>query len=345
MTSPPRPGPVPPGAAAVPGGARGSVPVGALLDPAPTRVMGIVNVTPDSFSDGGRWASHEDAIARAQALIDRGADLVDVGGESTRPGSTRVPVEAEIERVVPVIRELAGRGIVVSVDTINSSTALAAVDAGARIVNDVSGGLHDPQMHAVVADLDVLYVLQHWRGTPDTMNDHAVYDDVVAEVRRELTQRMEEAAAAGLPHERIVLDPGLGFAKNPAHNWALLAHLDALQSLGRPVLIGASRKRFVAGVVPARLAADAGARDHATDAITVLCAQAGVWGVRVHEVAGSVDAVRVVRAVRAASGSSSGTRAGCPSGAAPRDPSGAAPRDPSRTPMSPAVPTSMGEAR
>ena len=271
-----------------------------LLEPAPTRVMGIVNVTPDSFSDGGRYASTEAAVERAQALVDRGAGIVDVGGESTRPGSQRVPAEEEIARVVPVVRELAARGIAVSVDTINAATARAAAEAGAAIVNDVSGGLYDPDMHATVADLDVAYLLQHWRGTPDTMNDHAVYDDVVADVCRELTDRLTEAVAAGIPERRIILDPGLGFAKNAAHNWALLARLDALQALGRPLLIGASRKRFVAGVVPGHLAADPAERDRATDAITALCAQQRVWGVRVHEVAGSVDAVRVVEAVRAA---------------------------------------------
>lgn len=272
--------------------------------------MGILNVTPDSFSDGGRWASHDAAIARGLALLERGADLIDVGGESTRPGSVRVDPAQERRRVVDVVRELSQRGAAVSVDTLHASTARAVVGAGALIVNDVSGGLYDPDMLATVADTGAIYVLQHWRGTPQTMNSLAVYDDVVAEVRGELEARYEAALAAGVPAERIVLDPGLGFAKNAEHNWAVLAHLDAFASLGRPLLVGASRKRFVADVVSAASVSDPAARDHATAAITVLCAQAGVWGVRVHEVAGSVDAVRVVEAVAAASATSRSARAG-----------------------------------
>ena len=268
-----------------------------VLSPAPTRVMGIVNVTPDSFSDGGRWADADAAIARGLGLWERGADLLDIGGDSTRPGSVRVPPEEEQRRVVPVVRELATAGVPISVDTLNASTARAVVDAGALIVNDVSGGLYDAAMAATVAETDAVYLIQHWRGTPETMNSLAVYDDVVAEVCAELTARLDAALAAGVRPERIVLDPGLGFAKNAAHNWRVLARLDAFTRLGFPILVGASRKRFLADIPPS---AEPLARDDATAAITALCAQAGVWAVRVHEVAASLDAVRVVEAVRAA---------------------------------------------
>lgn len=264
--------------------------------------MGILNVTPDSFSDGGEWFDRDAAVARGLELLDQGADIVDVGGESTRPGAADVPPEVERERVVPVVRALVAAGGTISIDTIHASTARAAVEAGATIVNDVAGGLADPDMLAAVAQSAAQYVVGHWRGNPRTMTSLADYDDVVAQVRDELAFRVDDALAAGIPGERIVIDPGLGFAKNGEHNWQLLAHLDRFTSLGHPVLVGASRKRFLADVVDARVAADPQARDVATAAISALCAREGVWGVRVHDVAASLDAVRVGAAWRAAAG-------------------------------------------
>ena len=250
-----------------------------------TRVMGIVNVTPDSFSD----AHLHDAVAHAHQLLADGADLVDVGGESTRPGASRVPCEVELERVLPVVSALAGDGAVVSVDTTRAVVARAAVDAGAVMVNDVSGGLADPEMLSVVAELGVPYVAMHSRGPSADMQTRAMYDDVVHDVCAELSVRRDAAAAAGV--QDVVLDPGLGFAKNADHNWALLRSLPALMSLDRPLLVGASRKAFLGVLLEGRPAAD---RDAATSAVTTLAAAAGVWGVRVHDVASSADAVRVV---------------------------------------------------
>ena len=250
-----------------------------------TRVMGILNVTPDSFSD----AHLHDAVAHGQRLLADGADLVDVGGESTRPGAARVPAEVEIERVLPVVRELAALGAAVSVDTTRAAVARVAVEAGAVLVNDVSGGLADPEMLPTVAALGVPYVAMHWRGPSADMQSKAVYDDVVADVCASLAERRDAAEAAGVAD--VVLDPGLGFAKNAEHNWALLRALPALQSLGRPVLIGASRKAFLGALLDGRAAAG---RDAASTAITAHAAAAGVWGVRVHDVASSADAVRVV---------------------------------------------------
>ncbi len=264
--------------------------------------MGVVNVTPDSFSDGGRWDRPDAALRRARELLAQGADVLDVGGESTRPGSERVAPDVEIDRVLPVVTELAGDGAVVSVDTVHAETAEACLRAGAAVVNDVSGGLADPEILAVTARHGACYVLGHWRGDPATMNELAVYDDVVTEVRGELTARVAAALAAGLDPELLVLDPGLGFAKDAAHNWQLLAHLDRLQALGYPVLVGASRKRFLGTL----LACDDGTpaapleRDAATAAVSALAAAAGAWGVRVHEVPGSRDAVRVAAALTAA---------------------------------------------
>jgi dihydropteroate synthase len=264
--------------------------------------MGVVNVTPDSFSDGGRWFEPEAAVAHGHALLDAGADLLDVGGESTRPGAGRVPVEDELARVLPVVRALVSDGAVVSVDTTRSRVAREAVEAGAVVVNDVSGGLADPAMHRTVAGLGVVYVAMHWRGHADVMDANAVYDDVVADVRRELGRRLEELALAGVAPERVVLDPGLGFAKSGQDNWPLLAHLDSITSLGRPVLVGASRKRFLGHLLAGADGAPAPAsrRDGATAAVSALAAQAGAWCVRVHEVAGSADAVRVAAAWTAA---------------------------------------------
>jgi dihydropteroate synthase len=249
--------------------------------------MGIVNVTPDSFSD----AHLHDAIEHGRRLLGEGADLIDVGGESTRPGAERVPIEVELDRVLPVIRGLATEGAVLSVDTTRARVASAAVEAGAVMVNDVSGGLADDQMLTTVASLQVPYVAMHWRGHSADMQTRAVYDDVVADVCAELAARRDAAQAAGVTD--VVLDPGLGFAKNADHNWALLRALPELSGLGRPLLVGASRKAFLGALLDGRPAAD---RDAASTAVTVLAAQAGAWGVRVHDVASSADAVRVVAA-------------------------------------------------
>lgn len=246
------------------------------------QILGILNVTPDSFSDGGRWSDLDAAIEQATALHEQGADIIDVGGESTRPGAGRVSAEEELERVLPVIRELAHRDIRVSIDTMNSVTAAAAVEAGADIVNDVSGGLADPEMYRVVAATGAHYVAMHWRAHSSTMQDAAHYTDVVAEVRHELTTRLAEAIVWGIDPGKLIVDPGLGFSKTADHNWALLAALPDLVTLGFPVLVGASRKGFLAeftaeGAPPAH-------RDRATATISALSAQAGAWGVRVHNV-------------------------------------------------------------
>ncbi len=260
-------------------------------------LMGVVNVTPDSFSDGGRWATTDAAIAHGRDLVADGADILDIGGESTRPGATRPLVEEELGRVVPVIRALSDDGVVVSVDTMRAEVAAEAVAAGATIVNDVSGGLADPRILDVVADSDATYVCMHWRAHSDRMTDFAVYDapgGVLAAVRDELGQRVDAALAAGVPDERIVLDPGLGFAKKPAHNWRLLAGIPVLQSLGFRVLVGASRKSFL-GTLLADRAGDprpVDDREDATTALTVLLAQQRVWGLRVHDVRASHDALR-----------------------------------------------------
>jgi dihydropteroate synthase len=276
-----------------------------MLHPAPlpdaltaldrTLVMGVVNVTPDSFSDGGMWFTADAAVAHGLELLARGADILDVGGESTRPGAARVPVDEERRRVLPVVRALAAAGAVVSVDTTRPEVAAEAVGAGALIVNDVSGGLADAGMRRVVAETGVVYVAMHWRGPSDVMDALAVYDDVVRDVRDELARRLDELVAAGVRAEQVVLDPGLGFAKPGRDNWPLLARIDVLQALGRPVLVGASRKRFLGHLLAGAdgVPAVPPARDLATAAVSALCAAARVWCVRVHDVPGSVDAVRV----------------------------------------------------
>ena len=282
-----------------PGPADARARVAGLAGVGRTLVMGIVNVTPDSFSDGGRWLAPEVAVAHGRRLRDEGADILDIGGESTRPGSEAVPVDVEIDRVRPVAAALVAEGAVVSVDTLHAETAEACLRVGAAFVNDVSGGLVDPEILAVTARNEAGYILGHLRGEPATMNDHAVYADVVGEVRSELSARVQAALAAGVDPDLLVLDPGLGFAKAGVHNWELLAGLDALMALGHPVLVGASRKRFLGSL----LAGDDGtppdppARDRATAAVTALVAAAGAWGVRVHDVRGSVDAVRVAAAL------------------------------------------------
>lgn len=271
-----------------------------------TLVMGIVNVTPDSFSDGGKWLAPESALAHARRLAAEGADLLDVGGESTRPGSRRVDAATECDRVLGVIRDLAAEGHAVSVDTVNAVTAHAAIAAGASMVNDVSGSLADPDMGRVIADAGVPYVVQHWRGTPETMAGLADYGDVVADVIAELRQRLEGLFAAGVRPEQVILDPGLGFAKDAGHNWRILAHLDRFEELGFPLLVGASRKRFLADVVRPDLAHLPVERDPATAAITALLARRRIWGVRVHDVRSSRDAVRVAEALIAAEGEGDG---------------------------------------
>ncbi|MFF4384755.1 dihydropteroate synthase [Kitasatospora sp. NPDC001547] len=262
-------------------------------------VMGVVNVTPDSFSDGGMWHDPAKAIAHGLALRARGADLVDVGGESTRPGSRRVPEAEELRRVIPVVRELADAGVTVSVDTMRASVAERAVEAGAAIVNDVSGGLADPAMARVVAETGAPFVVMHWRGQSADMDRLAVYDDVVRDVVAELGERVDALLAAGVKEDQLILDPGLGFAKTAEHNWALLGRLDALTALGRPVLVAASRKRFLGTLLADPATGElrpARERDDATAAVSVLSARAGAWAVRVHDVAGTADAVRVVAA-------------------------------------------------
>jgi dihydropteroate synthase len=266
--------------------------------------MGVVNVTPDSFSDGGRWFEPEAAIAHGIRLLAEGADILDIGGESTRPGAQRVPIEEELRRVIPVIRELAAGDAVVSVDTMRAEVADAALAAGAAMVNDVSGGLADPAMAGLVAEAGVPYVAMHWRAPSAEMESRAVYDDVVTDVRAELATRLEQLAEAGVEPQQVVLDPGLGFAKNAAHNWALLADLDALHALGRPLMLGASRKRFLGTLLaaPDGEPAPVEDRDAATAAISTLAGLAGVWCVRVHEVRPSVDAVRVAETILACRG-------------------------------------------
>ncbi|GGK96778.1 dihydropteroate synthase [Planomonospora parontospora] len=265
-------------------------------------MMGVVNVTPDSFSDGGRWFDRSAAVRHGLELVEQGADIVDVGGESTRPGAARVSLEEELARVEPVIRELSRQGVTVSVDTMRAEVARAAVDAGARLVNDVSGGLADPEMPRVVAASGVAYVVMHWRGHSHTMQSRAVYGDVVTEVCDELAKRVASVLAEGVAEEQIVLDPGLGFSKNPEHNWALVAATERLAGLGRPLLIGASRKRFLGRLLagPDGAPRPFGDSDAATLAVTALAARAGAWCVRVHDVRPNADAVRVVAAVEGA---------------------------------------------
>jgi dihydropteroate synthase len=264
------------------------------------RVMGIVNVTPDSFSDGGRWDTTERAVAHGLQLLGDGADVLDIGGESTRPGATRPLVAEELGRVVPVIRELVAAGASVSVDTMRSEVAEAALAAGARTVNDVSGGLADQRVLEVVADHGATYVAMHWRAHADRMRDFTDYspDGVVATVRRELAERLDAALAAGIDHGRIVLDPGLGFAKTAEHNWQLLASLDLLEPLGCPLLVGASRKSFLGlllGVDGVPRPVDE--REHAHAALVALLAARGVDCLRVHDVRATRDALAVAEAM------------------------------------------------
>jgi dihydropteroate synthase len=267
-------------------------------------VVGVLNVTPDSFSDGGAFLDVDAAVAHGAEMAALGADIVVVGGESTRPGAQRVDAADEARRVLPVVRSLLASGVPVSIDTMRASTAAAAIEAGACLVNDVSGGLADPDMALVVADARVPFVAMHWRGHSADMASRAVYDDVVVEVIDELRARLDGLCSHGVDLDRVAVDPGLGFAKEAQHSWTLLARLPELHVLGRPVLVGASRKGFLG-----TLLADAAGRprpaqdrDDATTALSALIALAGAWAVRVHDVAPTADAVRVVAAVRAAAG-------------------------------------------
>jgi dihydropteroate synthase len=258
--------------------------------------MGVVNVTPDSFSDGGRFHGVDDAVSHGMSLIAQGADLLDIGGESTRPGATRPLVAEELARVVPVLTALAHGGALLSVDTMRAEVAEAALAAGATVVNDVSGGLADPDILRVVAEHDAAYVAMHWRGHADTMQQRASYADVVGEVCAELRQRVEDAVAAGVSPDRIAVDPGIGFAKTAGHNWQLLAHLDDLDDLGFPILVGSSRKSFLGALLAdpdghPRPVLD---REDANVALTTVAALLGVWAVRVHQARASADALKVV---------------------------------------------------
>ncbi len=269
--------------------------VAGLPQPGRCLVMGIINVTPDSFSDGGQWLEADRAIAHGRELMSHGADILDVGGESTRPGAIRPDPDEELDRVIPVVSGLTQAGAVVTIDTMRSEVARAAVKAGAAGVNDVSGGLADPAMLRTVADLGVAMICMHWRGHSTRMQDLATYDDVVGDVISELSRRVDAAVAAGVAREHLAIDPGLGFAKTADHNWALLAALDRLVAVGLPVVVGASRKAFLGALLDdgAGQPRPPAGRDDATAAVSGLAATRGVWCVRVHDVRRSRDAVAV----------------------------------------------------
>ena len=258
-------------------------------------IMGVLNVTPDSFSDGGRYLDSESAVAHGELLFSQGADIVDVGGESTRPGARRISAEEEQSRVIPVVSALAHGGITTSVDTMRAETARAAVEAGASIVNDVSGGQADPQMYRTVADLDCTYVVMHWRAHSVAMDEHATYAHAGRESLEETLTCVRAAVAAGVNPDRIIIDPGLGFAKDAQHNWDILSDLGLWRATGFRLLVGASRKRFLGALL-----ADAQGeprpvdhRDAATAALSLLVAQSGAWGLRVHDVVSTCDALKV----------------------------------------------------
>jgi dihydropteroate synthase len=263
-----------------------------------TLVMGVVNVTPDSFSDGGVWFEPDAALAHGREVLADGADIIDVGGESTRPGADRPSVEEELRRVIPVVRDLADQGAVVSVDTMRASVAAAAIEAGAGIINDVSGGLADPDMVPLVREAGVPYIAQHWRGHSVDMQTRAEYDNVVEDVCAELASRRDALLGAGLNEDLLVLDPGLGFAKTADHNWAILAALPHFHELGHPILLGASRKAFLGrvGRAPGDDPRPPRDRDIETTATSVMAGMAGMWCVRVHDVKSTVRALGVVAA-------------------------------------------------
>ncbi|MDO4241830.1 MAG: dihydropteroate synthase [Microbacteriaceae bacterium] len=269
-----------------------------LLTSGSTRIVGILNMTPDSFSDGGKYLDPAAALQQAQQMIAAGASIIDVGGESTRPGAVRVDPTEEQARIIDTVRELAEAGITVSVDTINASTAALALAAGAQIINDVSGGLHDPEMYAAVAEAGACYIAGHWRGFPSPTHSRSDYDDVAAEVADALAQIVENAVAAGITRDKIVIDPGLGFDKTGPQCWEILRRLEVLQGVGRPLLIGASRKRMLAEVLENATgnAGEPAERDLATAVVSAFCAAQLVWGVRVHNVAATQQALAVAGA-------------------------------------------------
>ena len=257
-----------------------------------TKIMGILNVTVDSFSDGGKYLDTDSAVKHGVAMMEQGADIIDIGGESTRPGAQRVSVEEEQLRVLPVIGSLVRAGAVVSIDTMNAATAILAIERGAQYVNDVSGGLADFFMPKVVAQSDATFIASHWRGHSVDMDNRALYKDAPTDITRELSERVDALLAEGMKPEKLILDPGLGFAKNSEHNWQMLGRLDELKALGFPLLVGASRKRFLASLLPEDATVED--RDSASVAVSVLAAQAGVWAVRVHDVARTASALRVL---------------------------------------------------
>ena len=266
-------------------------------------VMGVLNTTPDSFSDGGKYVTLETAMAQAAEMVDAGANIIDVGGESTRPGAERVSVEEEQRRVIEVIRSIKSNyKILVSIDTMNAATAAAAIEAGADIINDVSGGLADDAMFAVAAQSQKHIVISHWRGFSTEMDSLNDYENVAKDVANELQKRIDTALAAGVTREQIIVDPGLGFAKDAEQNWQLVANLNELEKLGYPILVGASRKRFIAAALDELnpTSVSNGRRDMATAVLTALLLQRKLWGVRVHDVQGTVDAIAMVSALRSA---------------------------------------------
>ena len=269
-------------------------------------VMGVLNVTPDSFSDGGQFSAEEDAVNHARLLIAAGSNIIDIGGESTRPGAERISIDEEQRRVIDVIKRVAAEpsfidsGARISIDTMNSQTAKAAVAAGAQIINDVSGGLADKEMFSVAAETGAILVISHWRGFSDRMDTLNEYQDIARDVASELSTQVEVAIAAGVKRENIVIDPGLGFAKDMQQNWKLVARLDELEKLGLPILVGASRKRFIAGMLEPDEAGEVSnsRRDLATAVLTALLLQRKLWGIRVHNVLATTDAIDVVEALR-----------------------------------------------
>jgi len=264
-------------------------------------VMGVLNVTPDSFSDGGEYTTVEAALDHARVLQIAGADIIDIGGESTRPGAQRISLDEEQRRVIPVIEAIVAQlGARVSIDTMNAATAAAAIAAGASIINDVSGGLADEQMFAVAAETGATIVISHWRGFSNVMDTQNTYNEIGADVAAELSARVDAALAAGVAREQIVIDPGLGFAKDMKQNWQLVARLDQLEKLGYPILLGASRKRFIAGAIEfdESVTVSTERRDLATAVLTALLLQRKLWGIRVHNVLATTDAIRVVAALR-----------------------------------------------
>jgi dihydropteroate synthase len=277
-------------------------------------IMGVINITPDSFSDGGQFLDSNEAVKHALELVREGANIIDLGGESTRPGALRVKIDEEQARVLPVIEalmqnaEFKASGAIISIDTMNAQTAALAVAAGAAIVNDVSGGLADEQMFAELKNLKCKFIVSHWRGFSETMDSLNNYTSVAKDVAQELIERVAKAEAAGISRDRLIIDPGLGFAKDIAQNWHLVARLDELEKLELPILVGASRKRFLAGALEPQDAAGVSnqRRDLATAVLTALLLQRKLWGVRVHNVATTLDAIKVVEALAFANVESSG---------------------------------------